>query len=78
MVWKGRKLPTEDAPNFNPDDPYADPVALLEHREHVVWEKEVRVEEAKVSRVCSKQTCFALTFDDLSFALRSRRFCEKS
>ena len=49
MVWTKRKLPTEDAPGFNPDDPYADPVALLEHREHVVWEKEVRVEEAKAS-----------------------------
>ena len=49
MVWSGRKLPTEDAQNFNPEDPYADPVALLEHREYVVWEKEVKVEEAKVS-----------------------------
>ena len=53
MVWAGRKLPEGDAPGFNPEDPYADPVALLEHREYVAWEKEVKVEEAKVSLVCS-------------------------
>ena len=53
MVWAGRKVPTGDAPGFNAEDPYADPVALLEHREYVVWEKEVKIEEAKVSLICS-------------------------
>ena len=48
MGWKGPDIVKETPENFNPEDPYADPVALHEAREASVWRKEVRIEKAKV------------------------------
>lgn len=48
MVWKGPDIIQEAPDSFNPEDPYADPVALHEAREASVWRKEVRIEKAKV------------------------------
>ena len=50
MVWKEPKFPTEDHPDWNPEEPYKDPVALLEHRELLVRQKFVRMEKAKARR----------------------------
>ena len=46
--WQPGKFPPGPPPNYNPEDPYADPVALLEYREWQMREKLVKVEEAKV------------------------------
>lgn len=48
MGWKGPDIIQEAPDSFNPEDPYADPVALHEAREASVWRKEVRIEKAKV------------------------------
>jgi hypothetical protein len=47
MGWTGINV---DPPQreVDPEDPYADPVALLQHRQQKVREKLVRVEKAKV------------------------------
>jgi hypothetical protein len=58
MGWKPPQFPTEDHPDWNPDDPYADPVALLEHRELMVRQKFVRQEKAKV-QPCSPAAAHA-------------------
>ncbi|KAK9844001.1 hypothetical protein WJX81_001642 [Elliptochloris bilobata] len=50
MPWKAHQFPTEEHPDWNPDDPYADPVALLEHRELEVRKKFIRMEKAKILR----------------------------
>lgn len=34
--------------NFDPENPYADGVAMIQHREHIVREKMIKVETAKV------------------------------
>ena len=49
MVWTEPKYPT-DVPVYTPEDPYRDPVALLEHREAVARRKEIDVEKARVSK----------------------------
>ncbi|KAK8945728.1 NADH dehydrogenase [ubiquinone] 1 beta subcomplex subunit 10-B [Platanthera guangdongensis] len=36
--------------NFDPNNPYADPVAMLEHREYLVREKWIQIETAKIIR----------------------------
>lgn len=50
----GRKKATvefdETAPDFDPSDPYKDPVAMLEMREHIVREKWIDIEKAKIIR----------------------------
>ncbi len=48
MVWKGPDIVQDPPESYNPEDPFADPVALHEAREAVVWRKEVRIEKAKV------------------------------
>jgi hypothetical protein len=47
MGWKGFRFP-EEPPQVNPDDPYGDPVALIESREFAVRRKAIDVEKAKV------------------------------
>jgi NADH dehydrogenase (ubiquinone) 1 beta subcomplex subunit 10 len=50
----GRKAKVEfvDSPpdDFDPKNPYADPVAMLEYREHLVREKWIQIETAKIIR----------------------------
>ncbi|GJP54296.1 hypothetical protein CLOM_g15745 [Closterium sp. NIES-68] len=56
MVFKGK--PTFDVTppdDFDPSNPYADPVAMLEHREWLVREKMVAIERAKLLREQLKQ-----------------------
>ena len=36
--------------DFDPKNPYADPVAMLEYREHLVREKWIQIETAKIIR----------------------------
>ena len=63
MVWKEPKFPTEDHPDWNPEEPYKDPVALLEHRELLVRQKFVRMEKAKARRcatACISHHCIAV------------------
>jgi NADH dehydrogenase (ubiquinone) 1 beta subcomplex subunit 10 len=36
--------------DFDPKHPYADPVAMLEYREHLVREKWIQIETAKIIR----------------------------
>ena len=50
MVWKEPNFPREDHPDWNAEEPYKDPVALLEHRELQVRQKFVRMEKAKARR----------------------------
>lgn len=47
MVWKPGQF-SEEPTNFNPDDKYADPVALMRKRDAVMREKLVEVERAKL------------------------------
>lgn len=47
MVWKPGQFP-EDPTDFNPDDKYADPVALMRKRDAVAREKVIAVEKAKL------------------------------
>jgi hypothetical protein len=61
IVWqkiaampKSPPFPMEDAPNYNPDDPFADKVALVDHRhyllgQHFIKEGRVRVRVANSS-----------------------------
>ena len=46
--WAGPKYPEGPPPNYDPENPHADPVALLEHREYEVRRKEVGVAKAQV------------------------------
>ncbi|KAK9811632.1 hypothetical protein WJX72_007305 [[Myrmecia] bisecta] len=48
--WSEPKFPAGPPENFNPEDPYADPLALLEYREYTAWDKMVKVEKAKIIR----------------------------
>lgn len=48
MPKKSSPFPMEDAPNYNPEDPFADKVALTDHRhymlgQHFIKEGRVRV-----------------------------------
>jgi NADH dehydrogenase (ubiquinone) 1 beta subcomplex subunit 10 len=45
-------FPAEGPAGFDPAHPYADPAASLAQREHIVREKLVKVETAKVRRRC--------------------------
>lgn len=47
MVWKAGQFPEEPS-NYNPDDKYADPVALMRKRDSVMREKLIQVEKAKL------------------------------
>ena len=46
--WAGPKYPEGPPANYDPENPHADPVALLEHREYEVRRKEVGVAKAQV------------------------------
>jgi hypothetical protein len=41
-------FPMEDAPNFNPEDPYADKVALADHRHYLLGQYFIREARARV------------------------------
>ena len=47
MVWRGFKF-SDEPPHVDPEDPYADPVALLEYREWALRRKYIDIEKAKV------------------------------
>jgi hypothetical protein len=47
MGWSGPNFEPPNRP-FDPEDPYADPAALIQQRQHRAREKIVRVEKAKV------------------------------
>ncbi|DBA72933.1 TPA: hypothetical protein ACH3X2_009887 [Trebouxia sp. C0005] len=47
--WAGPKYPEGPPPNYDPENPHADPVALLEHREYEVRRKEVGVAKAQLA-----------------------------
>jgi len=49
MGWRGFRFP-EDPTQVNPDDPYGDPVALIESREYSLRRKMIDVEKAKLLR----------------------------
>jgi hypothetical protein len=48
-VYKGEMFSTEPAPGFDPEKPWADPVAGFEQREYVVREKMVEVAKCQVN-----------------------------
>jgi hypothetical protein len=48
MGWDGWKFPEGPPKNFDPENKYADPVALLEEREYITRQKMIKVEKAKV------------------------------
>ena len=48
MVWSQPAFGKAERP-FDPEDPYADPAALIEQRIKKTHEKMVQVEKAKVS-----------------------------
>ncbi|MCO5578773.1 hypothetical protein L7F22_032619 [Adiantum nelumboides] len=50
MGFKGVKFDEEPPEDFDPADPYKDPVAFLEMREFVVREKWIAIERAKILR----------------------------
>ncbi|RLN16251.1 hypothetical protein C2845_PM02G19010 [Panicum miliaceum] len=51
MVRKAKVEFDEQPPdNFDPKNPYGDPVAMLEYREHLVREKWIQIETAKIIR----------------------------
>ncbi|RWR93883.1 NADH dehydrogenase ubiquinone 1 beta subcomplex subunit 10-A-like protein [Cinnamomum micranthum f. kanehirae] len=50
MVRKAGVEFDEGPPDFDPNNPYADPVAMLEHREYLVREKWIAIESAKIIR----------------------------
>ncbi|ERN03965.1 hypothetical protein AMTR_s00079p00095540 [Amborella trichopoda] len=51
MVRKATVEFDEGPPDdFDPNNPYADPVAMLEYREHLVREKWIQIETAKILR----------------------------
>ena len=47
MVWRPPKF-SDEPPHRDPEDPYADPVALLEYREWALKRKYIDIEKAKV------------------------------
>ncbi|KAG9448943.1 hypothetical protein H6P81_008908 [Aristolochia fimbriata] len=51
MVRKA-EVQFDDGPpdDFDPNNPYADPVAMLEYREYLVREKWIDIEKAKILR----------------------------
>lgn len=50
MGWRAFKY-SDEPPQVNPDNPYEDPVALIDLREWTVRRKFIEIEKAKVSRV---------------------------
>ena len=58
MVFKGKpEFDVTPPDDFDPAKPYADPVAMLEHREWLVREKYVAIEKAKILRE-QLRTCY--------------------
>ena len=56
--WAGPKYPEGPPANYDPENPHADPVALLEHREYEVRRKEIGVAKAKVLMHVSVSAAF--------------------
>ncbi|BDA46010.1 probable NADH dehydrogenase [ubiquinone] 1 beta subcomplex subunit [Coccomyxa sp. Obi] len=56
MVWSGPSFEPPERP-IDPEDPYADPAALIQHRQHRAREKIVQVEKAKILRE-KVQACY--------------------
>ncbi|RZS02927.1 hypothetical protein BHM03_00033030 [Ensete ventricosum] len=50
MVRKAKVEFDESPPDFDPNNPYGDPVAMLEYREYLVREKFIQIETAKIIR----------------------------
>ncbi|KAJ3681683.1 hypothetical protein LUZ60_014256 [Juncus effusus] len=50
MVRKAKVEFDEAAPEIDLDHPYSDPVAMLDYREHLVREKWIQIETAKIIR----------------------------
>ncbi|XP_058104000.1 NADH dehydrogenase [ubiquinone] 1 beta subcomplex subunit 10-B-like [Magnolia sinica] len=50
MVRTGGVEFDESPPDFDPSNPYGDPVAMLEYREYLVREKWIDIEKAKILR----------------------------
>jgi NADH dehydrogenase (ubiquinone) 1 beta subcomplex subunit 10 len=50
MGFKGVKFEESAPEDFDPSEPYKDPMAFLEMREHIVREKWVAIERAKILR----------------------------
>ena len=72
--WRPGQFPAGPPDSYNPDDPYADPVALSEFREYAAREKKVRVEKAKVCRMLSTLTP-QLTWMPLPLRVGFQHFC---
>mmetsp|Transcript_22668 Transcript_22668/g.37893 ORF Transcript_22668/g.37893 Transcript_22668/m.37893 type:complete len:102 (-) Transcript_22668:207-512(-) len=49
-IYKGEMFSTEPATGFDPEKPWADPVAGFEQREYVVREKMVEVAKCQIIR----------------------------
>ena len=48
MGWRGFRY-SDEKPEINLEDPYADPIALMKYREYEVRRKQIDIEKAKVS-----------------------------
>ncbi|CAM6117732.1 unnamed protein product [Calypogeia fissa] len=59
MVYKEQKFDQTPPDDFDKENPYADPVAMLEYREYLVREKLIAIEMAKELRERVKN-CYRL------------------
>lgn len=48
MPKRSPAFPLEDAPNYNPEDPYADKVALADHKHYMLGQHFIREARARV------------------------------
>jgi hypothetical protein len=69
MPFTGVSPLTKDPPGYDPEDKYKDPVLYYKHKEALVAEEYVKIEQAKV------QFCFLLC---LSFRVNRRWMNAKS
>lgn len=53
MPKRSPAFPMEDAPNYNPDDPYADKVALADHKHYMLGQHFIREARARVWHIIS-------------------------
>eukprot|EP00892_Ulva_mutabilis_P008459 jgi/Ulvmu1/5986/UM026_0110.1 len=50
MPKRSPAFPMEDAPNYNPEDPYADKVALADHKHYMLGQHFIREARARILR----------------------------
>ena len=50
--------PTEEPPGYNPDDPYADKVALSDHRHYKLGQYFILEARARVRAACSENSAY--------------------